>query len=269
MLKYFYITNDPEVARIADKNGADRIFIDLERIGKEQRQPMDTVKNYHSLSDIEKVRPFVKNAELLVRINPFYDGTKEETDKAISYGADVIMLPMWTSAREVNDLVNIVDGRTKVLPLLETDRAAKCIDEVLDINGIDEIHIGLNDLSISMGRKNLFELFCDGTVDALADKCKEKNMTFGVGGVGAVDVELALSAKNILAEHYRIGSEMVILSRAFCNRDDYDSIEDFENSFINKIDANREYEKFLAAQSKQFFEQTHNQTIKTISEIIK
>lgn len=269
MLKYFYITNNPEVARIADENGADRIFIDLERNGKEQRQPMDTVKNYHTISDIEKVRPCVKNAELLVRINPYYEGTSEEVEQVISRGADIIMFPMWTSAEEVENLVELVNNRTKVLPLLETHSAALCIDEVLNIEGIEEIHIGLNDLSISMGKKNLFELFCDGTVDDLANKCKKKNMTFGIGGVGAVDINLALSAKNILAEHYRLGSKMVILSRSFCNRDDYNSIEEFEKAFITKINANREYEKFLSAQLDSFFTQTHTQTTKIISELTK
>ena len=31
MLKLMYITNQPEIAKIADKNGVDRIFIDLEK----------------------------------------------------------------------------------------------------------------------------------------------------------------------------------------------------------------------------------------------
>lgn len=38
MLKLMYITNVPEIASIADRAGVDRIFIDLERYGKEERQ---------------------------------------------------------------------------------------------------------------------------------------------------------------------------------------------------------------------------------------
>ena len=46
MLKLMYITNQPEIAKIADKNGVDRIFIDLEKIGKRERQGgMDTVQS--------------------------------------------------------------------------------------------------------------------------------------------------------------------------------------------------------------------------------
>ena len=37
-LELMYITNSPEVALIAEKNGVDRIWIDLETLGKEERQ---------------------------------------------------------------------------------------------------------------------------------------------------------------------------------------------------------------------------------------
>ena len=35
MLKFMYITNNPKVALIAEKYGVDRVWIDLERLGKE------------------------------------------------------------------------------------------------------------------------------------------------------------------------------------------------------------------------------------------
>ena len=38
MLKLMYITNNPEVAKIADETGVDRVWIDLESKGKELRQ---------------------------------------------------------------------------------------------------------------------------------------------------------------------------------------------------------------------------------------
>ncbi len=37
-LVLFYITNQPEIALIAEKYGVDRIWIDLEYLGKENRQ---------------------------------------------------------------------------------------------------------------------------------------------------------------------------------------------------------------------------------------
>lgn len=37
-LKLMYITNQPEIAQIAESAGVDRIFVDLEYIGKSDRQ---------------------------------------------------------------------------------------------------------------------------------------------------------------------------------------------------------------------------------------
>lgn len=71
MLKLMYITNVPEIASIADMAGVDRIFIDLERYGKEKRQKnWDSVKSKHSISDIPKVKAAVKNAQIFVRTDP-------------------------------------------------------------------------------------------------------------------------------------------------------------------------------------------------------
>ena len=55
---------------------------------------MDTHKSSHILSDIVNYRKSVQNAELLVRINPLWEKTKDEVDFAIDNGADILMLPM-------------------------------------------------------------------------------------------------------------------------------------------------------------------------------
>ena len=154
MLKLFYITKDPAVARIAQAAGVDRIFVDMEYIGKAQRQGgMDTVQNHHTVEDVVRLRPVLDQAELLVRVNPVHPGSKEETDRVIAAGADVIMLPMWQSVEEVQQFIRWVDGRAKTLLLLENQAAVDCLDRVLALPGVDEIHIGLNDLSISQGKK--------------------------------------------------------------------------------------------------------------------
>lgn len=99
-MKLMYITNNPKIAAVADNAGVDRIFIDMEYIGKELRQGgMDTVQNHHTVEDIKNIRKVLKRAELLVRINPIHDktdaysSTEEEIDEVIKAGADIIMLP--------------------------------------------------------------------------------------------------------------------------------------------------------------------------------
>ena len=166
-LTLMYITNNPLTARIAQKAGVDRIWIDMEYIGKDERQGgMDTVKNHHTIFDIEKLRPIVKTAELLVRVNPIhketskYSDSKEEKENVIQAGADVIMLPMFKSTEEIQKFVTYVDGRAKTQLLLETAEAVENIDEILEIPGIDEIHIGLNDLHLAYHMDFMFELIC-------------------------------------------------------------------------------------------------------------
>ena len=61
-----YITNRPEIAQIAESAGVDRIFVDMEYIGKEKRQNgLDTVMSRHSFEDIKK------NSELCFFIRNF------------------------------------------------------------------------------------------------------------------------------------------------------------------------------------------------------
>ena len=72
-LKLMYITNKPEIARIAERAGVDRIFVDLEYIGKESRQGgMDTVQSHHTINDIADIRKSITKAQLLVRCNPIH-----------------------------------------------------------------------------------------------------------------------------------------------------------------------------------------------------
>ena len=53
MLKLMYITNRPEIARIAETAGVDWIFVDMEFIGKDVRQKgLDTVQNHHTPSHL-------------------------------------------------------------------------------------------------------------------------------------------------------------------------------------------------------------------------
>ena len=91
-LNLFYITNNPEVALIAEKYGVDRIWIDLETLGKEERQHgLNTVKSNHKIEDISRIKPLLTSSELLVRVNPWNEGSEKEIDSVIKAGADIII----------------------------------------------------------------------------------------------------------------------------------------------------------------------------------
>jgi len=60
-LKLMYITNDAEIAKIAENAGVDWIFVDLEINGKEERQGhLDTVISKHEISDVKKIKSVLK-----------------------------------------------------------------------------------------------------------------------------------------------------------------------------------------------------------------
>ena len=90
MIRLMYITNDVQVARMAEEAGVDRIFVDLETLGKAERQGgMDTVQSKHTVADVERMRSAVTGAKLLVRVNPIHDGSSEEINSVIAAGAVV------------------------------------------------------------------------------------------------------------------------------------------------------------------------------------
>ena len=129
---------------------------------------MDTVQSHHVPEDIAKVRAAIGNkAEIMARVNPLNPNSQAEIDASIENGADVIMLPMWRTADDLRQLVRMVNGRAKVMPLLETDTAAEHLPEALTVPGIDQMHIGLNDLHLCYHQRFMFQLLTDGTVDRL------------------------------------------------------------------------------------------------------
>ena len=240
-LSLMYITNKPQIAEIAESAGVDRIFVDMEYIGKADRQGgMDTVQNHHTLEDVKTIAQTIKKAKLLVRINPIHEKSKdyisseEEIDRAIKNGADILMLPYFKTVREVETFLRFVNGRVKTMLLLETPEAVGVVDDILKLKGIDEIFVGLNDLSLGYGKKFMFELLRDGTVEELCYKFKKANIPYGFGGIAALG-KGDLPAEKIIIEHYRMGSTSVILSRSFCNTNEVKDIETIKSIFINGI----------------------------------
>ena len=272
-LSLMYITNKPQIAEIAESAGVDRIFVDMEYIGKADRQGgMDTVQNHHTLEDVKTIAQTIKKAKLLVRINPIHEKSKdyisseEEIDRAIKNGADILMLPYFKTVREVETFLRFVNGRVKTMLLLETPEAVGVVDDILKLKGIDEIFVGLNDLSLGYGKKFMFELLSDGTVEELCYKFKKANIPYGFGGIAALG-KGDLPAEKIIIEHYRMGSTSVILSRSFCNTDEVKDIEAIKSIFINGIKEIRDYEKTVVIHS-EYFESNKQEINRIVDKIV-
>lgn len=214
-MHFFLITNAPSIAEFAVARGVDRIFVDLERLGKAERQGhLDTVMSDHSIDDVVAIRAVIPDGCLMVRINPVNGDTPSEIERVIAAGADVIMLPMFRTPDEVSLVTRAVNGRASVCLLVETVDAMNALEACAGIEGVSEVHIGLNDLSLELGRGFMFEPLVDGTVEHMAKTLARMNMKFGIGGVARVGEGL-LPAEMIIREHVRLGSTAAILSRTF------------------------------------------------------
>ncbi len=215
MLELIQITNDPAFARRCDALEGFRLWVDLERHGKAERQAgRNTFISAHSLEDVGRIKAELRRCALMVRVNPMHDATPTEVDDALRQGAGQLMLPMFTARAQLDEFARIVDRRVPVVGLLETAGALESLDEWIGTRGLGEVYVGLNDLHMSLGLSFMFEPLALGLLDRVARTCAERKMRFGFGGIARLDEGL-LPGRDVLAEHLRLGSRSVILSRTF------------------------------------------------------
>lgn len=252
MFNFLYITNDPEIASFVESCGVNRIFIDLERMGKQERQGhLDTVISKHDFSDIVKVKEVLKQSELLVRLNPLHSGSQDEINQAVENGADIIMQPMFNSVDEVSRFGAMINGRAKFIPLVETIESSKICTQICDISFVDEIHIGLNDLHLEFEMKFMFELIANGYVE---DMVANLSKPFGIGGIARLN-QGDVSGKLVMSQHVKLGSSAVILSRAFHLR--ATKLSDLKDKIDLKVeidDLNSIRTKFLSMSKEKLYE---------------
>lgn len=281
MLNLMYITKRPEIVQIAEEAGVDWIFVDMEFIGKDCRQGgLDTVQNHHTVKDVAVVKAAVCRAKVLVRVNPIhprlinkgsgqvtYPSSKEEIEAVIEAGADIIMLPFFKTMEEVKEFIGYVGGRVKTCLLVETPEAANLLDQIVKIPGIDMIHIGLNDMHLALKMKFMFQLLADGSIDKWVNIIGKKDIVYGFGGLASLDGG-AIPGHMILKEHYRVGSQMVIVSRAFCNTDIITDLEEVRTIFTNGIAAIRDLEKKMPLLTKEDIQSNHDAVCKAVEKIV-
>ena len=212
------LTCDPEVVRAADRAGVDRIGIDIERLGKELRQDRSTGARFsdHKLDDLRIVSANVTQADVFVRLNPLHEGTRQEISRAIEFGARVIMLPYFHTPSEAAAFVGLVDGRARPVLLLETAAAAARIDDIVALEGVTELMLGLNDLHRSLGLEHPFEVLTSQLVVDLAAKVRDAGLRFGFGGVGRPeDQTLFVPPDLVYAQYPRLGATAAWVARSF------------------------------------------------------
>jgi hypothetical protein len=242
MIELIQITNDPDLARRCDVLDGMRLFVDLERMHKAERQAgRNTFISNHTLGDVGRVRSALRRSTLMVRVNPLHRNTAAEVDAVLAQGAEALMLPMFAAADELHDFCGIVDGRAPVVALLETAGALESLPRWIGTSGLREVYVGLNDLHLSLGLHFMFEPLSLGLLDRVAALAHAQGLRFGFGGIARLDEGL-LPGRDVLAEHLRLGSQAVILSRTFHGNGD-------AAAFEVGVAALREAERSLARRS--------------------
>jgi hypothetical protein len=210
-------TDDPECARAADRAGIDRIGLDLERLGKRERQADPRLwQTTHSEESLPLIGAELRRADLFARTNPPHAGWAEEADRLIAAGAKVLMLPAFHAASEVRDALAAVGGRARLVPLIETAEALADTPAIAAVEGLQEAHFGLNDLAIGMRLPNRFQVLTRPELERAARTLTEAGLRVGVGGIGrARDDGLPVPSDLIYAQYPRLHATGALIARSF------------------------------------------------------
>lgn len=243
MIDFLQITNDPVLARRCAALQGMRLFVDLERHGKAERQAgRNTFISTHTLDDVGRMRCALDQAlvhaqdagpkankahkaRLMVRVNPLHPGSAQEVDAVLAQGADWLMLPMFHTPAELRTFSALVAGRAPIVALLETAGALHSIEAWVATPGLCEVFVGLNDLHLELGCRFMFEPLALGLLEPVAAQARARGLRFGFGGLARLDEGL-LPGRDVLAEHLRLGSQAVILSRTFHRSDAPTTLEE-------------------------------------------
>jgi len=208
---FLFFSTDPVMVREATAAGIGNIIVDLEHLGKKERQAgADTEINHYTIDDLRRVRA-ATDATVICRINRFNPATLSEIGQAIDAGADELLLPMVRAADEVEAVIAMVAGRAKVGILIETIDAVKRVDELARLP-LARVYVGLNDLAIERGTPNIFTSVIDGTVERIRRAIR---VPFGFGGLTLPDCGSPIPCRLLIAEMARLECRFSFLRRSF------------------------------------------------------
>ena len=216
-LLLWLISGDCPLARVAPSVGIDRVLVDLERLGKAERQKnRQLFLSEHDWRDIAALRPVLPHGALFVRLDPLHAGSRAQIEQALALQPDGLMLPYFHDADAVARFVDMVGGRAIVTPLVETAGAVRSLPKLLSSGLIGEFHVGLNDLALDMGMDSLQLLWGHPVLDDIAAAAAEARIPFGLGGVTDPRIGgLPVDPLFVIAEQRRLNSTRALLGRSF------------------------------------------------------
>jgi hypothetical protein len=247
------LTDDPTLAAHAAAAGVQRIGPDLEQLGKQERQSTGGTRvSFHDEACLPLIRDVIGDATLFARLNPINPDTPEEIERLLAQGVGNLMLPYFHKLDEVKRFVDLVAGRAIVTPLVETAAAAVQIEEIARLPGVDEIHVGLTDMMLSLKTHSRFHIMASWFMSGLAETVHCCGKPLHLAGIARLnDERLPLSADVILAQYPRLGAHGALLTRVFV--DGIETAEDFQT----EIKATRDRLDYWGQAPKSFLDEQH------------
>ncbi len=207
----FLFSTDPVMIRAALPGGLAGVVVDWERRGKRERQAgADTQIGADTHDDLRRVRAST-SARVLCRIEGFGPTTGNDIEAAIDGGADEILLPMVRGPGEVEAVLDRVRDRAGLGILIETVSAVESVEELARLP-LSRVYVGLNDLAIDRGSRNLFHAVADGTVPSIR---RHFTVPFGFGGLTLPDAGYPIPCRLLMGEMTRLSCDFAFLRRSF------------------------------------------------------
>ena len=194
--------------------GATGIVVDWESRGKRARQAgADTQVNLDTPADLAAVRAGT-GGQVLCRVNGWGPWSAAEIDLALSLGADEILLPMVRRPEEVDAAADVVAGRCGLGILVETVDAVRRAEELFE-RRLSRVYVGLNDLMIDRGARNLFLPLVDGTLDRIGAAAAAAGLPLGVAGLTLPEGGRPVPCRLLVGALARLGATFTFLRRSF------------------------------------------------------
>jgi hypothetical protein len=158
----------------------------------------------------------LRRARRFARVEP----REPQVERLLELGAEVLMLPMVAGPREAQAFAAAVAGRATVVLLVERAEAVAAIGELVRVDGVDEVHLGLNDLALSLGLPNRWLALAGDVPARVGSAVCEAGLRFGLAGIGRVgDTTLPVPADLVYAQFARTGATAALLARSFLGGD--------------------------------------------------
>ena len=215
-----HMTDDPEEIRLASAAGVDRIGPDLETWMKDERQGgMGTRISSHDPEAIAAAVRSQGEATPFCRVDPIQEGSAAQIEQVIALGARRIMLPMFRTPEEVRTFVQLIAGRARPVILVETVAATIRLPEILEVEGVSGVHIGLNDLRLDSRLGSRVELLLSPWLEEICKTIRRTGLPLHIGGIASIrDEDLPIPAEPVIARLLELGASGSLVTRVFANR---------------------------------------------------